>query len=162
MSCFFCSSLTPELVPNSTEDSEEVTLIPPTSSVDSPTVILEPENEDHSDENLSDDEVSNPTTVIVTSPSFNSDLCSEPNDSQINHQRNKNEPVKSNSTEDLLSSTNNDSSISNNARDEPRRKSSTKIKQIIDEKTPPTSTAISRKKKLWYNVSTLSILFFNA
>ena len=139
-----------------------------------PSVTLEPLDEGHPDppstvENLSDDERPNPTTVIITSPSSNFDFSSEQNDSlesseasflqtnirRIDHRRNRSEPVKSNSTEDLLSSTNTDSSISNNAHNETRRKSSTKTKQIIEEKSPPSSVTTSRKKKAWYNVSAL-------
>jgi hypothetical protein len=155
-----------------------VTLIPPPSStnsqksLNSPTVIIESFNEDQNDpiENISDDEVSSPKTVIVTSPSLNSDLIFEQNDSidpsstvflQADYRRNRSEPFKSNSTEDL-SSINNDSSISNNARDEPRRKSSIKIKQIIEEKTPPTFSTASRKKKAWYNVSKIYCFYLSS
>jgi hypothetical protein len=178
---FFCYSLTPELEPipdNSTEDYEQVTLIPPPlstnsqRSLNSPTVIIESFNEDQNDpiENISDDEVSSPKTVIVTSPSLNSDLIFEQNDSidpsstvflQADYRRNRSEPFKSNSTEDL-SSINNDSSISNNARDAPRRKSSIKIKQIIEEKTPPTFSTASRKKKAWYNVSKIYCFYLSS
>jgi hypothetical protein len=178
---FLCYSLTPELEPipdNSTEDYEQVTLIPPPSStnsqksLNSPTVIIESFNEDQNDpiENISDDEVSSPKTVIVTSPSLNSDLIFEQNDSidpsstvflQADYRRNRSEPFKSNSTEDL-SSINNDSSISNNARDAPRRKSSIKIKQIIEEKTPPTFSTASRKKKAWYNVSKIYCFYLSS
>jgi hypothetical protein len=178
---FFCYSLTPELEPipdNSTEDYEQVTLIPPPlstnsqRSLNSPTVIIESFNEDQNDpiENISDDEISSPKTVIVTSPSLNSDLISEQNDSidpystvflQADYRRNRSKPFKSNSTEDL-SSINNDSSISNNARDEPRRKSSIKIKQIIEEKTPPTFLTASRKKKAWYNVSKIYCFYLSS
>jgi hypothetical protein len=135
-------------------------------------------NEDPSDtqttvECLSNSEPSKSTMVVVTSPSFNSDLSSEQNDSidpsslsflqtnqrRIDHRRNKSEPFKSASTEDLPSITNNDSLLSNNARDDIRRKSSTKIKQIIPEKSSLSSTT-SRKKKLWYNVSLIYCLVF--
>lgn len=174
---FFLHSSTHEVIPKCThpiEDSEKVVLISssPISSQRSlsyPSVTFEPQDEDQSEpqsvvENVSDSETWNPTTVLVTSPSYTSHLHSEQNDSidslnssstsflqtsqrRIDHRRNRSEPVKSLSTEDLHSS------ISNNARDEDRRKSSTKLKQIADEKTPPSSTTISRKKKAWYNVS---------
>jgi hypothetical protein len=141
-------------------------------SSDTPdTSIDDPSNTQTAVESLSNSESSNPTMVVVTSPSFNSDLSSEQNDSinqltssssshlqtkqhRSDHRRNKSEPFKSASTEDLPSTTNTDSPLdNNNSRDENRRKSSTKIKQIIEEKTPPSSSSISRKKKVWYNVS---------
>ena len=118
----------------------------------------------------------NATTVIVTSPSINSNLGSEQNDSletldssslsylqtkqrRIDHRRNKSEPFKSLSTEDLPSLTTNESSISNNnAKDELRRKSTPKTKQILDEKSSPVST--SKKKKAWYNVREKPTHFF--
>jgi hypothetical protein len=99
------------------------------------------------------------STVIITSPSFDF----EQNDSidssstvflQANYRRNKSDPYKSNSTDNLLSSTINDLSMSNNAHNETRRKSSRKIKQIIEEKKPSSSSTAARKKKAWYNVST--------
>ncbi len=136
-------------------------------------------------------ECSNPTMVVVTSPSFNSDLSSEQNDSidqlnpsslsflqtkhrRIHHRRNKSEPVKSLSTEDLSSTTlldlslpvttNNESPLTNNATNQTRKRSSTKLnsnnispsiisKQIVQEKSSSSSTATTRKKKPWYNVS---------
>jgi len=110
--------------------------------------------------------------VVVTSPSFNSDLSSEQNDSipsssssflhtkqhQINHRRNKSEPFKSASTEDLTSTINNDESLNYNARDEIRRKSSIKIKRTLEEKSPPSSTTTTRKKKAWYTVN-VSVIY---
>lgn len=161
---FFSYSSSPEL--NPTEDSTELTPIPPYTSQrshSSPSVTVDSLTEDHSDpqsviENLSEEEVSNPATIIITSPSFQSEqtdsiesLNSPPEHHQrrIDHRRNKSEPVKSLSNEDLHSSTNLDSSLSNNARDELRRKSSIKIKPNLDEKTLTTT----RKKKAWYNVS---------
>ncbi len=137
--------------------------------------ILDTPNEEPSDpsttiECLSNSESSNPTMVVVTSPSFNSDLSSEQNDSidhtkqqqrQINHRRNKSEPFKSASTEDLTSTINNDESLSYNKRDEIRRKSSIKIKQVMEEKSPPSSTTITRRKKVWYNVSVIYCLIYS-
>ena len=108
--------------------------------------------------------------VVVTSPSFTSDLPFEKNDlidqltpstssylqtkqqRRIDHRRNRSEPVKSASTEDLPSTINIDSSLSNNANQSIRRKSSTKIKPIQEEK-PFLSATTTRKKKAWYNVS---------
>jgi hypothetical protein len=126
---------------------------------------LDTPNEESSDpsttvECLSNTSSFNPAMVVVTSPSFNSDLSSEQNGSNNqlfldakHHRRNKSEPFKSASTENL-SSTNddNDSSLSYNPKDEIRRKSSTKIKLIIQEKSPSSSTTTARKKKAWYNV----------
>ena len=154
---FFSNSSTPEL--NPTEDSIELAPIPPYTSQrshSSPSVTYESLTEDHSDpqsviENLSEEEVSNPATIIITSPSFQSDQTDsieslnsplEHHHRRIDHRRNRSEPVKSLSNEDLHSSTNLDSSLSNNAREEPRRKSS-------NEKILTTT----RKKKAWYNVS---------
>ncbi|CAF1637880.1 unnamed protein product [Adineta ricciae] len=105
----------------------------------------------------------NSTLFVVTSPSFNSDLSSEQNDDvnqldsssvsylqskqrRIDHRRNRSEPVKSQSTEDLSSNSviNNDSS-NNNTPTEIRKKSTAV--------TTPSSSLSSRKKKAWYNVS---------
>ncbi|CAF2070555.1 unnamed protein product [Rotaria magnacalcarata] len=137
---------------------------------------------------LSNTEIGNAKMVVVTSPSFNSDLSLEQNDSinqlnpssssflqtkqrRIDHRRNKSEPFKCTSTEDIssaielelssTSTTSNESQISNNSLNQIRRKSSTKadsnnisslktVKQITQEKSSP-STVTSRKKKLWYN-----------
>lgn len=140
---------------------------------------VETSNDDPSDtptllENRSNSEPFNSTMVVVTSPSFNSDLSSEQNDSidqlnsssssssflqtqqrRINHRRNKSEPFKSISNEDLSSTTSND------IKDEIRRKSSSsKSKHLVQEKTPPSSTITTRKKKAWYNVSTLCIYIY--
>ncbi|CAF4709657.1 unnamed protein product [Rotaria sp. Silwood1] len=136
---------------------------------------------------LSNNESSNQTTkVVVTSPSFHSDLSLEQNDSidplnssslsflqtkqrRIDHRRNKSEPFKSASTEDIpsttvleLSSTSNESPLSNNTNNQTRRKlltndssnniSSLKtIKSITQEKSS-SSSSTPRKKKPWYNV----------
>lgn len=148
-----------------TEESETVAVnTARTNSFSSDT--LEIINENGTDSQQSNE---NTTTVIITSPSINSNLGSEYNDSfetldtqsvpylqtkqrRIDHRRNKSEPFKSMSTEDLPSLTTNESSISNNnAKNETRRKSSTKAKQNLDEKSSPVSTT-SKKKKAWYNV----------
>ncbi|CAM4955135.1 unnamed protein product [Rotaria socialis] len=137
---------------------------------------------------LSNTEIANAKMVVVTSPSFNSDLSLEQNDSinqlnpssssfletkqrRIDHRRNKSEPFKCTSTEDIpsaielelssASTTSNESQISNNSLNQIRRKSSTKtdsnnipslktVKQIAQEKSSP-SAITSRKKKPWYN-----------
>jgi hypothetical protein len=180
---FFLNSLSPEIsspIPQTPiEESNLVTLISVSSFADVqqsnsfPSDIIDenPSNTPTAAECLPNNE---PTMFIVTSPSINSDLSSEQNDAikqlspssfsflqtkqrPINHRRNKSEPVKSASTEDLPSTTNSENLIN-----EPRRKSSTKlpsnntspstiIKQISQEK----SSATSRKKKSWYNVSAI-------
>jgi hypothetical protein len=181
----YSSSTEPTLIcQNPIEESEQVASLPPLSLVNTQRSSsfssdpLEVVNENLSDtqtavESLSNSEPSNPTMVVITSPSFNSDLSSEQNDSidslnpsstsflqtkqrRITHRRNKSEPFKSASAEDLSSTTNNDSPLSNNAKDEIRRKSSTKMKPITQDKSPPSLTI--RKKKAWYNVS--GIYFF--
>ncbi|UJR07616.1 hypothetical protein I4U23_011905 [Adineta vaga] len=109
------------------------------------------------------------TLVVVTSPSFNSDLASEQNDSidqlyssslsylqtkqrRIDHRRNKSEPVKSPSTEDLSSTNvNNNDSSTNNTPSEIRKKSNVAT-------TPSSLSSSSRKKKAWYNVSMVRCL----
>ncbi|CAF4262233.1 unnamed protein product [Rotaria socialis] len=139
---------------------------------------------------LSNTEIANAKMVVVTSPSFNSDLSLEQNDSinqlnpssssfletkqrRIDHRRNKSEPFKCTSTEDIpsaielelssASTTSNESQISNNSLNQIRRKSSTKtdsnnipslktVKQIAQEKSSP-SAITSRKKKPWYNLN---------
>lgn len=140
-SFFFFHSSSPELDPTSDDlpdNNIELPSIPSYHSQrshSSPSVTCE----DHSDpqsviENFSDDESTNPRTVFRSSPSNNS----EQNDSieslnsslpvkqpRIDHRRNKSEPVKSLSNDDLKS-------------------------PHLDEKTSLTS---SRKKKAWYNVS---------
>lgn len=126
------------------------------NSLDAPTSL----------ETRSNSEPFNSARVVVTSPTFGSDLSSEQNDSieqlnssssshlqtkqhQTKHRRNKSEPFKSASNEDLSSSL----TTTSDTKDENRRKSATKFKQSTSEKTPPSSTTTTRKKKAWYNVS---------
>lgn len=180
----FFDSSSPELNPQSEDSTEknnnniESTTIPPYHSQrshSSPSVTYESFNDDHSDpqsviENLSDEETSsNLRTVNIPSPSNHSEqddsvesLNSSSNSSlpskqhRIDHRRNKSEPVKSLSNEDLL-----DSSLSNNACDENHRKSSIKILSNPDEKIPLSSSlSTSRKKKAWYNVSEQTSFLF--
>jgi hypothetical protein len=139
-------------------------------------------------EHYPNDDSYNTTMVVVTSPSFNSDLSSEQNDSiddinpsslsflhtkqrRIDHRRNKSEPVTSANLEDapstpilelsLNSTTSNDSPLSNNTSNESKRKSSANAKQITQEKSSPSTTTATRKKKPWYNVSTSSFYYYH-
>ncbi|CAF2680951.1 unnamed protein product [Rotaria sp. Silwood2] len=144
---------------------------------------------------LPNSESSNTTKVLITSPSFNSELSLEQNDSidqlnsssisllrtknrRIDHRRNKSEPFKSASTDDIpsttilelssTSTTSNESPLSNNAKNQTRRKLLTKdnsnnISSLKNEKSitqeKSSSSTTSRKKKPWYNVSKLYFLF---
>ncbi|CAF1320501.1 unnamed protein product [Adineta steineri] len=197
------SSSSPEISPiveNLSEESDNVTLLSSSSSVlvdtqqsnnlSSDSINISSDDKSFNDQTsvgyLPNTDSSNSTMVIVTSPSFTSDLLSEQNDSidqlnssslsflqtkqrRIDHRRNKSEPIKSASTEDLASSTildlssNNESSIG--------KKSSVKLtpnnssplatsKQLTLEKVSSQSSTTSRKKKPWYNVSIISYYFF--
>ncbi|CAF3759864.1 unnamed protein product [Rotaria sordida] len=203
--------------PSPIEDSDQVILtsisLPPdlqrTKSLSSDTIDILNEKSSNVQtasnvQHLSNSESSHRTKFVVTSPS-NSDLSSEQNDSidqlnssslsflqtkhrRIDHRRNKSEPIKSASTENIsstialelssTSTTSNESPLSNNAKNQNRRKSSTKInsnnissiktiKSITQEKSSPSSTTTARKKKPWYNVNKIQYkmdtvrLFFN-
>ncbi|CAF0830486.1 unnamed protein product [Adineta steineri] len=148
--------------------------------------------------NVPSNEMSSMAMVLVTSPSYNDDISFEQNNSllnestdkvnlsslsflqtkqrQINHRRNKSEPVILGNLEELSSSlipnpttslllessststTSNESAMSNNTSFENKRKSSSKnlspstnIKQTTNGERPSSST--TKKKKPWYNVS---------
>ncbi|CAF1638120.1 unnamed protein product [Adineta ricciae] len=164
------STSPPEISPipeSPSEESNHVKLISSTSiPFDTQRCNSSPSNltdTNNNTETFPSSDSANSTLFVVTSPSFNSDLSSEQNDDvnqldsssvsylqskqrRIDHRRNRSEPVKSQSTEDLSSNSviNNDSS-NNNTPTEIRKKSTAA--------TTPSSSSSSRKKKAWYNVS---------
>ena len=143
-------------------------------------------------EKLSNTETSNNIQCLSNNKSsvILSNLSSEPNDSidqfnsslflqkkqhRIDHRRNKSEPFKSASIDNIpseqifdLSSTKNTIPISNHATDQIKRKSSTKlnisplknVKSQTNDKPSSLSTT-SRKKKPWYNVSIFFCCYFD-